>query len=401
MQQATDELCAQLSDLEFIDSPGYLPFCPATSPRYQHIQLSPTPRFLFRVWSPNSDGQTDSIWIDSRDAAAKLGSAAEDLFQTSDVAATAAEIANHLWWRRGDRADNLVSWTSSLLFAIQYMIYRRRLESDGSDLDEIMLCILDTSDYPAGTFACDMDLIKAFYAESEDLQKLHRMRTGGIYYYGEYLSQGSIKIEGKCKIVSAQAMLDCGLASLWASFDPEFEGENRWAKAVVQIRQSLLCSETSSDDIDDEQADIAVRIAELFGSRWRLPMAVNLLALLPGQLQAASIGGILIGKGGYKDDDFRICALVNVQTSDEMPEVCRVQKIWLLIHELRSRRKTEELLREAISSVRRASMYVHGIADLTDEDRSKWLELVQQVQFMSLSLEQSIGEVPRVEQWRM
>src|ERR1700722_578744 len=130
-------------------------------------------------------------------------------------------LNKHLqWWGK----DNLVSWTSSLLFALQYIFYRHTDSRDGSSLDKIYLCIVDTVSFPKGIFLRGMDLINAYCLFDANLLGLKGLRTRkhrdftGSFYFGEYLSQGALRIEGKCRIVSAQEIMDQRLSSL----QPEF-----------------------------------------------------------------------------------------------------------------------------------------------------------------------------------
>lgn len=79
-----------------------------------------------------------------------------------------------------------------------------------------------------------MDLIRTYSLFDTSLRNLEGLRTEthvGSYYFGEYLSQGALKIEDKCQIVSAQEIIDQGLFSL----HPEL-GKPGWANEVV-----LLC----------------------------------------------------------------------------------------------------------------------------------------------------------------
>jgi hypothetical protein len=59
----------------------------------------------------------------------------------------------------------------------------------------------------------------------------------GYFYFGEYISQGILRVEGNCSIVSMQDLIDTGLFSL----RPEFESfETRpatWANEVIKLRQ--------------------------------------------------------------------------------------------------------------------------------------------------------------------
>ena len=264
----TKGILAQLESLS-IENSTSIPFRPTSSREWRHLQLAPIPRFLFRVFTPKSDGSTNDTCV-------------EDVFQRSDSLSRTYELCAHLRWYRKPRNDNLVSWTSSLLFAIQYMFYRHLIPEDSSSLDEIRLCIVDTTEIGAASFIRDLDLISAFATGNQYLEKFEALRTAGTHYYGEYLSQGALKIQGNCKIVSAKAMLDCGLGSLWPEFSSRHQGENEWAKKVVQIRERLVDSEHKPHDISADQKHVALAISELFGPTWRMPMAVNLLALLPG-----------------------------------------------------------------------------------------------------------------------
>jgi hypothetical protein len=110
-------------------------------------------------------------------------------------------------------------------------------------------------------------------------------------YFGEYLSQDVLKIEGKCEIVSAQAMIDQGLYNLCREFENFAHWELRrsppWAKPVVSLHKDLY--QIESPEISNEKLQVAVNVAELFGSCWTLPIAANLIALLPGPKEDVAI----------------------------------------------------------------------------------------------------------------
>lgn len=111
--------------------------------------------------------------------------------------------------------DNLVSWTSSLLLALRYGHYRQQTES-GLRLDEIKLCIVRTGGLRAGTFLRDAYLLD-FYSkcdlpvpgakDSQSLVDMKSMRNKG-WYFGEYLSQDSLKTTERCSIVSVRQLID-------------------------------------------------------------------------------------------------------------------------------------------------------------------------------------------------
>lgn len=268
------------------------PFKPSVEPSGSQKTLSEIPRRLFRIYTPCSDGKTDQCWAKSRDADLEKETATEDLFDDRDRYKIAAMINRHLrWCNKPDDSNTLVSWTSSLLFAIQYIFYRHTLE--GTDLSEIMLCIVDTTLFNDGLFIRDMDLIDRYSSFSSSLRSLADLRRkkhktySGSYYFGEYLSQGALEIEGRCRTTSARKVVDNGLFTL----QPEFEKSMKlprceWANEVIRLRDVL---QTGKGEVGEEQILAAFRIGEIFGSDWRLPVVANLLTFLPIQEKVEDI----------------------------------------------------------------------------------------------------------------
>ena len=94
-------------------------------------------------------------------------------------------------------------------------------------------------------------------------------------YFGEYLSQGALKIEGKCEIVSAQAEIVSaqaeivsGLYNLRLKFEEfarcKLQDKPPWAKPVVNLRKHLFHIECP--EISNENLQAVINIAKLFGS---------------------------------------------------------------------------------------------------------------------------------------
>lgn len=259
-------------------------------------KLDDVPRYLFRVFTPKSDGLTDKIWAKSKDATNGNAKSDIDMF-SRNRSSMAAMLNRHLRWSgKDDESDNLVSWTSSLLVALQYIFYRHSHYKDGSKLNKIYLCILDTTSFPSGVFLRDMDLISAYHAFSSlqqgqktllDLERLRNQKhstLAGSYYFGEYLSQGALKIENKCSIVSAQKMIDRNLPCLRPEFEKSLVSDRTlWANEVISLREAFSKKTPEPERITNEELFAALNIARLFGRQWRLPMAASLIGLLPRQ----------------------------------------------------------------------------------------------------------------------
>ncbi|KAK3615710.1 hypothetical protein LTR56_026429 [Elasticomyces elasticus] len=297
-----------------------LVFSPHTHARWSDLELQPVPRFLFRIYTPKSDGFTDEHEASSRDATSEAHKSNEDVFSAQTPEAIATRIADHLWWRKLARSDNLVSWSSSMLFLVPYIFYRHHESSDRSSLHDIRLLVIDTERFPARTFIRDSDLISAFKEfdtrEEKGLKSMAHLRSNTDCYFGEYLSQGSLRISGKCSSVSAQTMIERGLFDLHFVFGEAYEGTHRdtW---VVPVRTARKTIETAPKNPPAalEQLTAAFDIAIAFGGDWRLPIAVQLLAILPHGLDPCLV---------YK--------LVGTHLASTTHEVDRCAVYWQTLH---------------------------------------------------------------------
>lgn len=241
---ALDTLQNQLQTLNLVE-PEYLPFRPTGDVERRHETFDDAPRYLFRVLTPRSQGITNRSWAKSMDVRYEAANSREDIFARVDRQRTAEMLYRHLrWWKGPD--DNLVSWTSSLLFALTYIFHLHANTTHGLGFDNINLCIIDTSCFPEAVFLRDMDLIRAFRSAGNDLRNFEGLRSkrsrrfSGCYYFGEYLSQGALKIEGKCQIVSAQDIISQGLYDIRPEFEEfanwEPEPYPPWADPVIELR---------------------------------------------------------------------------------------------------------------------------------------------------------------------
>ncbi|KAF2787277.1 hypothetical protein K505DRAFT_353938 [Melanomma pulvis-pyrius CBS 109.77] len=286
---ALESLEDQLTSLN-LSPDEYLAYNPSKDRPWLLQKFDNIPRYLFRVYTPRSCGITDTSWTKSKNSRYGNQASRHDIFARTDDKAVAAMLHRHLMWQKGD--DNFVSWTSSLLFALVYIFHLHASLRDGSEFMDIHLCIIDTTRFARGVFLRGLDLIQAYRVVDSNLAQTEELRTrkhGGRYYFGEYLSQGALRIEGKCDIVSASALIDQGLFDL----QPAFKEFTQWPKAfappwvypVLKLRDEIRHKICSSS------------ITQLFGSRWRLPMAANLIASLPYREEDSDILNFFKGTG--------------------------------------------------------------------------------------------------------
>ena len=124
----------------------------------------------------------------------------------------AAYLNKHLQWKCGQSSCNLMSWTCSLLFALQYAFYRHRGLANPHDLSDITILVVDTRQFTRGVFARDTDVMKAFEDPSTGrscLTSLYDIRMKKLCFGGEYLSQGEVLIDsGRSCQFSMQKLVD-------------------------------------------------------------------------------------------------------------------------------------------------------------------------------------------------
>ncbi|KAE8327017.1 hypothetical protein BDV39DRAFT_176107 [Aspergillus sergii] len=318
--------------------------------------LDNVPRYLFRVVSPKSVGATNETWVHSESVSQNQGFSMEDVFfnLNSEKRTTIARTLNlHLrWWPKDGTWDNFVSWTSSLLFAIQYIYYRHLNPDDRSSLQQIKLYAVDTTQFPKGTFLCDLDLIDTFWKSDDhpprkNLESLRDLRNKTQNYFGEYLSQGSLKIEGKCEVICAQSLFENDRLRRLQPHFREFQnfpfnkGRPIWPQEVLRLRESIWQTADlqipSSADIGDRLKAVKEIVQDL-EPRWTLPLALYFTSLI-GQVSYIEQRGVAIhnlffenlqsifpdGQRALRPYDIKIIA------PDTMPEMKQVKE---LVHEM-------------------------------------------------------------------
>ncbi|PYH76209.1 hypothetical protein BO82DRAFT_426839 [Aspergillus uvarum CBS 121591] len=341
----------------------FQPLCfnPPADLRATCSSLSETPTYLFRVVSPKTCAKTSSTWVRPK----RVLPHEEDIFSNLDEdnkrRRIAALLNDHLWWKE-PLNDPFVSWTSSLLFALAYIYYRHWSESDGSPLDQINLYVIDTTQFPRGTFIRDLDLLNVFIdsdplPKGNGLARLKGWRDSNLYF-GEYLSQGALQIKGKCQVINAQSIF---AGNRLQRIQPDFadikakpQQKPPWATEVRRLREVL---ETRSERRMQTQPAVlrdsmqALReIVNLFENPpWRLPMAVYFAALMGDRLgenaattpttttpTAGSAAALLEGlRSFYRSSDIGLdCDHLKTKiiAPAAMPELTQTEKIFRLVH---------------------------------------------------------------------
>ncbi|MBE3042279.1 hypothetical protein IMZ48_06805 [Candidatus Bathyarchaeota archaeon] len=147
--------------------------------------------------------------------------------------------------------DNLMSWSSSLLFVIQNAIWRSRIGKIAPS--DVTICAVDTTKFPLGQFVRDMWLIKTYRDDTpcKDQRDFFDFRLKrSDYDNGEYLSQGLVNHGGRSCTFSLQDLINAGLHDLYPEF-AEDGGKEEWANRVKKLRDTRWYYEegTSQDEV--------------------------------------------------------------------------------------------------------------------------------------------------------
>ena len=104
---APEDLTERLQALSLSE---HLLFNPIGDKLWLRRQLDDIPRYLFRVYTPASDGTTDEVWVKSKAASHDTANSRTDIFPINDNEQVADMLNIHLRWKGNPLdGDNFVS----------------------------------------------------------------------------------------------------------------------------------------------------------------------------------------------------------------------------------------------------------------------------------------------------
>ena len=158
--------------------PQALLFQPKENQHGLQRSLGTIPPYLFRLYAPTSAGCTNFNYVVSS-AATRPSTWHTGRDQETDILQLPREMAadmlwNHINWK-DLKDDNLMSWTTSLIYALQHGLRRVKMDRGKPDLSDVRICIVDARDFPRGTFIKDLDILEA-YSDLPDIRSFLRLR---------------------------------------------------------------------------------------------------------------------------------------------------------------------------------------------------------------------------------
>lgn len=203
-----------------------------------------------------------------------------------------------------------MSWTTSLLYAVQYAYYRR--SRYGCSLDEIKICVVDVSMFPPGQFIRSCTLLQAYHGlgRSDGMQNLYSTRLlVYMYTFGEYLSQGHMIHHRYCEttqkpssaVISMAGLQKNGILTLYPELaDPK--GHGVWALRTLQLRELWHGEDNEATSSIDE-----LRAAANLATAWfkdfsdPLGLAIYFLSFRKRTLKEVEIVSDTISEGNQAD----------------------------------------------------------------------------------------------------
>lgn len=168
-----------------------------------------------------------------------------------------------------------MSWSSSLLFVIQYAQWRSHVL--GIPPARIQMTIVDTSKFPHRQFARDLWLLDRYRSTSTDIRNLLRVREGGVDN-GEYLSQGILNHKDRSYVFSLGNLIDADLYGLY----PELQDRHKsWTNRVQDLRESWMSKQRTT--LEEVQA--AMQVGEQC-----CPTSPSDMAILPLSFKERKMG---------------------------------------------------------------------------------------------------------------
>jgi hypothetical protein len=220
------------------------------------------PRYLFRTFDDTSSGGSDTVAVTSVTSKGNSRLARRDLLSMQDK--SALEIihrhVNRECFVHSLGSDNPMSWTSSILIAIQYAIWRAHMRD--RSLSDTTVCAIDTRAFPKGQFVLDQHLLKIFDAignihfRPTEARFFRSRIKGKTYYNREYFSQGHLEHVGRSCVTTLHDILTAGLFHLYPEFeDPK--GRDKWTIRVWELRGLWWQAVSTSDEEIEWAKEIA------------------------------------------------------------------------------------------------------------------------------------------------
>ncbi|ETN47178.1 uncharacterized protein HMPREF1541_01369 [Cyphellophora europaea CBS 101466] len=228
------------------------------------------PRYLFRAYSPGSDGINNSMGFSCQ----AISEECNTIASLKDLERQDARrmLKDHVLWAswKVRQDDILISFSSSFLFTVQHCI--RKIEKCyNTTKDNCFITILDTKCYPDDTFQWTVDLLRKYNLDEYDHRNL--LHT---YHEGEYLAEHELYTS------APEQACHVSFSSIEASMyriAPDLKEPQHRNNLVYAMRAFRAQWYSRPEVVSDSNIRQALTLASNFGGKWFLPMSVWGLAM--------------------------------------------------------------------------------------------------------------------------
>lgn len=243
-----------------------------------------TPRFLFRVWSPNSDGKNSAKGFESLGSVTKPGRPR----RLTDLGTEIVKqmVTHHVAWtsKWAYHDDILISFTSSLLFAVQHAIRKTNTSPPGylpDTLDTCFITVLDTS-LLKQTFHKTTSLVDQYAITDVDWADRQILFQRPQHEH-EYMAEWSVDLRGvpNCSCtVNFELLMKKGIEKVVPQFDVKYQKQLGMHVSLIRFLNHVRGQRYAvAASVSFEELTAIYDLTACFSGKWQRLMRVWFMAM--------------------------------------------------------------------------------------------------------------------------
>lgn len=215
------------------------------------LENEESPSYLWRVYANDTKGFNSASNFAS---AAAINGTGHPRMTAIPYQECRTMLTKHLSWADIEDSE-FISWTSSLLYAIQYAVRKTKNLQNARAVSkewDIKICLLNNRVANVSTYAAS-DLIEVYDLPSEG-------ECHPEYHTNEYITHGHIFFDECASVVSLERLRAAGLFELVPELDEEGKKHQLYLR-VHELRRMLFLNSSSLSRLD---CQVALRTASLY-----------------------------------------------------------------------------------------------------------------------------------------
>lgn len=257
-----------------------------------------TPRFLFRVWSPNSDGKNSAKGFESLGRVTNSGRPRR--LTDLRIEVVKQMVTHHVAWtsKWAYYDDILISFTSSLLFAIQHAIRKTNTSPPGylpDTPDTCFLTIIDTTSLKQ-TFHKTTALVDQYKITDMDWAD-RQISFQRPQHEHEYLAEWSVNLRAapNCSCtVNFGLLMKKGIDKVVPQFDVKYQKQLGMHVSLIRFLNHVRGQRYAvAASISFEELTAIYDLTACFSGRWQRLMRVWFMAMSQRKVDDQAVRDLL------------------------------------------------------------------------------------------------------------